>query len=313
MKYILIFIPLFAPFLIQCSLLETRNSASAANNFEFRDVPMQARGNDEGLRSRILVLPFLSDNETSPGTLDELRSAFTKELFRTKQFVVVSPSDLNQDPKKLMTDKNEYDLQQIARIAAGQGITAVIEGKVISVEAKRLGDSVGVFRESKARVNAEVRVRIFGGRSGREMFHEQKMASVEATSTKMAFGDQPQGSVREDNELIRQGLRKGFFSIMPNFTRAMEKLSWEGRVAMINGERVYINAGRLSGLQMGDILKVTEEGDEVYDPETGRFIGLAPGRMKGTVEVIGYFGKDGAIAIIHSGSGFRENDRLELY
>jgi hypothetical protein len=82
---------------------------------------------------------------------------------------------------------------------------------------------------------------------------------------------------------------------------------------MVSGERVFINAGRLSGLQVGDILKVTEEGDDVYDPENGRFIGTAPGRLKGTIEVVSYFGRDGAIAVVHSGSGFQENDRVELY
>jgi hypothetical protein len=90
-------------------------------------------------------------------------------------------------------------------------------------------------------------------------------------------------------------------------------MTWEGRIAMIAGDRVYLNAGRLSGLQINDILKVTEEGKEIYDPQTGRFIGKAPGRMKGTVEVVSYFGKDGAIAVIHSGSGFKENDRVEMY
>ncbi len=302
---------LFLPFIVQCALLETRNEK---NSFELRDVPVQARGSEEGLRSRILVLPFLSDEKmVSENTLEELRNTFTRELFRTKQFVVVSASDLNQDLKKMMTDKNEYDMQQIARLASGQGITAVIEGKILSIESRKMGDSVGLFRESKSKVNTDVRIRIFGGRSGREIFNEQKEASVEASSTQVAFRDDENGQPTQSGELIRQGLRKGFLSVLPNFARAMEKLSWEGRVAMISGERVFINAGRLSGLQMGDILKVTEEGDEVYDPETGRFIGVAPGRMKGTVEVIGYFGKDGAIAIIHSGSGFRENDRLELY
>lgn len=308
MRHILLFL---IPFVVQCSLLETKNEKNA---FELRDVPMQARGADEGLRSRVLVLPFLSDEQVvSQNTLEELRNTFTRELFRTKQFIVVSASDLNQDPKKMMTDKNEYDMQQIARIASGQGITAVIEGKILGIQSRKLGDSVGLFRESKSKVNTDVRIRIFGGRSGREIFNEQKEASVEASSTKVAFGEESEEKNSLNGELIRQGLRKGFLSVLPNFARAMEKLSWEGRVAMISGERVFINAGRLSGLQMGDILKVTEEGDEVYDPETGRFIGVAPGRMKGTVEVIGYFGKDGAIAIIHSGSGFRENDRLELY
>ena len=64
---------------------------------------------------------------------------------------------------------------------------------------------------------------------------------------------------------------------------------------------------------MGDILKITEEGDEIFDPDTGIFIGRAPGRMKGTVEVVSYFGRDGSICLIHSGSGFKENDRVELY
>src|SRR5690606_25714789 len=99
-------------------------------------------------------------------------------------------------------------------------------------------------------------------------------------------------------------VRKAFVSSVPNVLRAVEKLSWEGRVAMVAGERIFVNAGRLSGLQIGDILKVTEEGEDVYDPETGRFIGTAPGRLKGTIEVVTYFGKDGAIAVIHSGSGF---------
>jgi hypothetical protein len=120
-------------------------------------------------------------------------------------------------------------------------------------------------------------------------------------------------SLSEDPELIRAAIRKAFAGAIPGIIRAVEKLGWEGRVAMVSGERVFVNAGRLSGIQVGDVLKVTEEGDDVYDPETGRFIGTAPGRLKGTIEVVTYFGKDGAIAVIHSGSGFQENDRVELY
>jgi hypothetical protein len=113
--------------------------------------------------------------------------------------------------------------------------------------------------------------------------------------------------------LIRAAVRTAFQGAIPNIIRAVEKLSWEGRVAMVSGERIFVNAGRLTGLQVGDIMKITEEGDDVYDPETGRFIGTAPGRLKGTIEIVSYFGKDGAIGVIHSGSGFQENDRVELY
>jgi hypothetical protein len=71
--------------------------------------------------------------------------------------------------------------------------------------------------------------------------------------------------------------------------------------------------GKVSGLQVGDILKVSEDGEDVYDPQTGNYIGGVPGRLKGTLEVISYFGQDGSIAVIHSGSGFKENDKIELY
>ena len=94
---------------------------------------------------------------------------------------------------------------------------------------------------------------------------------------------------------------------------AIDKLSWEGRVALVTGDRIYINAGRLSGIQMGDILKILEKGQEIFDPESGGFLGDSPGRMKGTIEIVSYFGKDGSIGVIHSGSGFKENDKAELY
>ena len=99
----------------------------------------------------------------------------------------------------------------------------------------------------------------------------------------------------------------------PQIISSLGKISWEGRIAAISGDRIYLNVGRISGLEVGDLLKVSDEGDDIYDPESGGHIGKVPGRMKGTLEVISYFGNDGAIAVIHSGSGFKENDKIELY
>jgi hypothetical protein len=192
-------------------------------------------------------------------------------------------------------------------------VAAVIEGKVMTIKAKRMGDSVGLIRETKAQVSTQVRVRVYAGKNGKEILNEMRSADTEASTTHVAERGDITRSLTEDPELVRAAIRKAFSGSVSGIIRAVEKLSWEGRVAMINGERVFINAGRLSGLQVGDILKVTDEGDDVYDPDTGRFIGTAPGRLKGTIEVVSYFGKDGSIAVIHSGSGFQENDRVELY
>ena len=79
------------------------------------------------------------------------------------------------------------------------------------------------------------------------------------------------------------------------------------------GSKVYINAGRQSGLNVGDILKVMTEGQEIFDPESGALLGVSKGQVKGTLEVIDYFGADGAVTILHSGGSVTEGDFVQLY
>lgn len=295
-----------------CSFLSGRRQEKA--KVEVKDVPAVARGDEEAPRHRILVLPFLDERfDKNKAVGDVARQTVIRELSRTQQFVIVSLDDFPQDPAKFLTEENDYDMAQIAKIASGMGVAAVLEGKVISIRAKRVGDSVGLIRQMKAQISTQVRVRIFAGKNAKEILNEMRSADTDATTTRVGDNSDLTQTLSEDPELVKTAVRKAFLSSVPNVLRAVEKLAWEGRVAMISGERVYVNAGRLSGLQVGDILKVTEEGDDVYDPDTGRFIGAAPGRLKGTIEVVSYFGKDGAIAVIHSGSGFQENDRVELY
>ncbi len=303
---------LLAAFLSGCSVLGGRGQQKPQT--EVRDVPAAARGDDEPPRHRVLVLPFLDERlEKSQAISEVARQTVVRELLRTNQFVVVSNDDFPQDPKKFITEENDYDMVQVAKIASGIGVSAVIEGKVLNIRAKRIGDSMGLIRSLKAQISTQVRVRIFAGKNAKEILNEVRSADTEATTTRVGQKGDLAATLTEDPELVRAAVRKAFLSSVPNILKSVEKLSWEGRVAMVAGERVYVNAGRLSGLQVGDILKITDEGEDVYDPDTGRFIGTAPGRLKGTVEVVSYFGKDGAIAVIHSGSGFQENDRVELY
>lgn len=299
--------------IVGCSFFEKRNTTQTAAP-EVKDLPYEARDPEGGLRHRVLVLPFLLEKPgQSEKVADEARRTVIRELARTGQFVMVSPEDFPQDPKKFLTPEGDYDLEQLSRIAAGVGVAAVLECKVLNIRARKLGDQVGLIRQVKAHVDAQIRLRMFAGKNGREVLNDVRSASVDSATTRVAESSFSDRYLEEDPELVRQAVRKAVTGSIPGVVRAVEKLSWEGRVAMVSGERVFINAGRLSGIQIGDVLKITDEGDEVFDPETGRFIGKAPGRMKGTIEVTTYFGKDGAIGIVHSGSGFKENDRVELY
>lgn len=300
-----------------CSLLGANRQIgieSQRQGPEIRDVPMEARETkDAPLRKRVMVLPFINGGLSRSEEAGKVaREALLKQLRRTDEFVVVANSDFPKDPSTFLK-AGEYDLEVMGKIAAAMGISAILEGRIIEVKARRVGDEVGLVRKIRARMNARVQIRMVNTRNGSIILNETREAEAEEATTRVAERVASDRDLADDPILIESVVTRAFQSTIPRIVNAVEKLSWEGRVALVKGERVYLNAGRLSGLQIGDILRISEEGEDVHDPETGSYIGRVPGRLKGTVEVVSYFGKDGAISVLHSGSGFRENDLVELY
>jgi hypothetical protein len=299
--------------LASCGLTSLREESPKTAE-TFSNTPPELGASNIGLRKRILVLPFIDEKiSRSQNVVDAARAAVVNKLSQTQQFVVLKNSDMPKDVSAFMTENREYDLEKLAPIANSLGVAAIIEGKILEIKAKRVGDEVGLFRDVKARVETKVRIRVMSSKSGRLLLEEVRDGVVESTTTRVVESTQSDRYLSEDPKLIHLSVRQAFQGSLVNITKSIDKISWEGLIAMVSGERVFINAGRISGIQVGDILKVSEEGDEIFDPDTGVFIGKAPGRMKGTVEVVSYFGKDGAICVIHSGSGFKENDKVELY
>lgn len=311
-----VFVLVLALFLGGCSLLGANRQVGIEKQKvgpEIRDVPFEARETKEApLRKRVMVLPFINGSARSEQAGKVAREAFLRQLRKTDEFVVVANNDFPKDVATFLKG-NEYDLEAMAKIGAAMGVSAILEGRIVEVRARRIGDEVGLVRKIRARMNARVQIRVVNTRNSSIVLNETREAEAEEATTRLAERASSDRDLEDDPVLIESVVTRAFQSTIPRIVSAVEKLSWEGRVALIKGERVYLNAGRLSGLQIGDILRISEEGEDVHDPETGSYIGRVPGRLKGTVEVVSYFGRDGAISVVHSGSGFRENDLVELY
>lgn len=295
-----------------CSLIQ-RRADNVASSVPEKNLPYETP--TEAPRKRVLVLPFIDTSGIKGGQGTHTTSAalgarasLISWLNSTERFVVVSPEDFPKDLNQFLSNF-QYDLEAIAKIAHGMGIAAVVEGKILEMRGHKIGSSVGVFSKQGVRMEGTIQIRAHAAKNGKEILNVTRDGTAEATTGKG-------GSTRElmdDPKLVGEVAVKAFKTTVKQLAMAIDKLNWEGRIALIKGDQFYINAGRLSGLQIGDILKATEDSEEVYDPETGAFIGHVPGRMKGTLELVSYFGKDGAIAVLHSGAGITENDRVELY
>jgi hypothetical protein len=70
---------------------------------------------------------------------------------------------------------------------------------------------------------------------------------------------------------------------------------WYGRVVTVEGERVYINAGKETGIGLGQMLNLYRSGKVVEK------LGFAPGQKIGILEITGFVGTDGAYGIVRQG------------
>lgn len=292
---------------------QTMDRSSLVTRREVRDQSLTGKSETGKPRKRLIVLPFLDASESRPESLREkARTAFLREMNKTGEILALDSRDIKAEALK-PAEKGEYDLKEIAKQVQGLGANAVLEGKILDLRVSRKADNVGVIRQMKSEFEAVVRVRVVSARGGQEVFNTVKTVNLEEPAVRVAERVETDKYLQNNPELLEAIVRDAFLDFVPQVEAALSKVQWEGRIAALNGDRIYLNVGRISGIQVGDVLKVLEQGDDVYDPESGGHIGTVPGRLKGTLEVISYFGNDGAIAVVHSGAGFRENDRVELY
>jgi hypothetical protein len=96
--------------------------------------------------------------------------------------------------------------------------------------------------------------------------------------------------------------------IFDGFLRQLDLLDWTTTIAKVEGDSLYVNAGKSSGLRIGDTLEVFEPGKEIVNPVTNFSLGWTTGQLKGVIRVTGLFGIDAAIGKVIQGQGFNPND-----
>jgi hypothetical protein len=239
---------------------------------------------------------------------EELR----REISRTSDFVVDPEAGNIFGSSKEIYAGGGLKLAQLSRKAKLSGVNLVIFGRITHARVRQKADEIGFVRKTKSYAESVVEIRVFDVLANKEIFTDKMDGNVNDSSFRF-FMSQRDAHVDYRRGLLRYSVKVAINRFIPKLAKLGEKLDWTGRVAKIIGSKIYINAGRRSGLNVGDILKVMTEGQEIYDPESGSLLGVSKGQVKGTLEVIDYFGPDGAVSILHSGGSVTEGDFVQLY
>lgn len=273
----------------------------------------EERKHFSGVKKKIALLPFFNE---SPFESEDLEVNATEELrmelSRSGEFIVDPSSAKLFGSSKEIYVGGGMKLVQMTRQAKIAGINFILFGRVIDARVREKSDEIGIVRQTKSYTEAKVEIRVFDVNAAKEIYTETLNGYAD-DSTYRFFAADREDYLSYRRDLLRYAVRVSVRKSIPKIIELASKLDWVGRVAKIIGSKVYLNAGRESGINIGDILKIITEGTEIYDPETGALIGMSKGDMKGTIEVVDYFGTDGAIAILHSGGQVLEGDFVQLY
>ncbi len=121
------------------------------------------------------------------------------------------------------------------------------------------------------------------------------------------FETEERGEFSRDKTKLR-AIQLAIEELTGNLVSAINHMGWYTRIVKIDGNRVYLNAGRLTGLKVGDLM-------DVYGPEGGIIEQIAgtpknsfEDKRKGQVRVSQLFGADAAMARITNGGNFALSD-----
>ena len=265
------------------------------------------------IKKKVALLSFYNESPLGgPDLAVVATEEFRKEINRSREFILDTEAENIFGNSKEIYAGGGVKLVQLARKAKMSGVNIVIFGRIKEARVRQKSDEIGFVRKVKSLAETYVEVKAYDVLSNKELFTETLDGNISDDNLKY-FQSESEENLAYRQDLLRYSVKVAVRKVIPKVIKIGSRLDWMGRVAKIIGTRIYINAGRSSGINLGDILKVITEGQEVFDPESGAMIGISQGEVKGTLEVVDYLGEDGAIAILHSGGSVTEGDFVQLY
>lgn len=231
-------------------------------------------------------------------------------LQKTERFIIIPQQDMASVLNhQSLGASGVIDPSTAAQMGKVLGLNAIVTGSITAYSEAEEGKDLLIYQQKKQIARVTVDYRIVDTTTGIQLMADSGQGEyAKATGGALGLGSKS----TYDADLRDGALRDALTKAMVNMLKQLEETDWNGRIADIQGQNVYINAGKKSGLKVGDVLVVQELGGMIYDPQTRVAIGQAPGRVKGELMVTAFFGNDGSVAMIRSGAGFKTNDLVKM-
>ena len=233
-------------------------------------------------------------------------------LQRTDRFIVIPQQDIASIlAQQRMGATGAINPETAAEMGKILGLNAIVTGAVTAYSEAEEGSDFIVGREQNADRAGYRRLpycRHDDGRPAHGGFRGRRIS-------KKGHDRARAGSKASYDSDLRDGaLRDALNKAMVNMMQKLGASKWTGRIAQVDGDNLYINAGQKSGLNVGDKLDVFRPGKDIIDPVTKMKLGTTESRIGQAIVQQNDIGDsaDLSIAMPTSGTGFKPGDIVKL-
>jgi hypothetical protein len=191
-------------------------------------------------------------------------------------------------------------------------LNTIVYGEIKDAFVRKKIDDMGLAKEVFLLAGVKVEIRVIDVESEIEIGKKEIESFVEDKSFEI-IGLERKTILAKRNSLLNRAIDLAIPKMVSFIGEHQASKSWVGKIARVEGGDFYLNAGKKNGIKVGDILKVVLDGKKVFDPNSGAYLGKSKGVIKATVEVVEFFGANGAIARLHSGGQPAVGDKVMLY
>jgi hypothetical protein len=196
------------------------------------------------------------------------------------------------------------DPEETENILLKQGLAVVPENKAEN------GRALGIYPAARLIVFVE---RLALSSKGSQIDGRLSYTLVDGFSGRTIEEEEEILSAAGDAVATEELLEKLVAEMVSDLEKRAARYVWSSRVAMVEGNRIYLSSGKASGLKKGDIFMVHGPGREIIHPTAKVSMGFQQGPYKGKVRVVSLFGQDAAEATVVETSGkIQPNDLITL-
>jgi len=263
-----------------------------------------------GPKRRIGVVAFENKAPYAQGRIGQTATdILITELTKSGKFIVVERDKMDKilEEQKLGQSGaiNPATAAQVGKIL---GLNAIVTGSISQFGVKTEGKDFLITESKQQIVECTVDVRVVDAETGQVLLADSGKGTVRKASGKfLGMGN----TSKYDETLEGEALRAAIVKFVDNIISQVNKKPWSCRVAAVKDGKVYLNAGLEAGIEVGQKLKAFSQGADILDPTTGLVIGQEEEEL-GTLKIASFFGDNGSIANIISGSTPKPKDLCRL-